>query len=85
MATKTRTLTVYMTAQVEIDYDPAELEAIGKTFREFKLGVERTIKADLLPHFANDPHTRITLGTLSFPTQRSKVKRGAGGGLKLEM
>lgn len=84
MATKSRTLTVAVMAQVEIDYDPAELEAMGKTFREFKLGVERTIKADLLPAFNADPHTRVTLGTLSFPSSK-KLAKGGKGQYKLEV
>jgi hypothetical protein len=62
---------------VEIDYDPADLDRMGKSFREFKLGVERTIKADLLPTFTADPHSRITLSTLAFPSAR-KLKLTAG-------
>lgn len=79
MATKSRTLTVQVTAQVDIDYDPSELEAMGKSFREFKLGVERTIKDDLLPNFARDPHTTITLGTLAYPTTKKRLKMQKGG------
>lgn len=79
MATKTRTLTVCVTAKVEIDYDPSEIDAMGKSFREFKLGVERTIKDDLLPTFQRDPHTKVTLGTLAFPTTK-RLKRSANNG-----
>lgn len=84
MGTKTRTLTVHLTAQVEVDYSPSELEAMGKTFREFKLGVERTIKADLLPTFAKDNHTTITLGTLAFPTSKKLKSLQKGGHTILE-
>lgn len=76
MGTKSRTLVVQMVATLEVDYDPSELEAMGKDFREFKAGVERVAKAELLPAFQADKHSRVTLSTISYPSPRKlKTKR----------
>ena len=78
MAPKSRTLTVKIVATLEVDYDPSDLEAMGKTFREFKSGIENVVKADLLPTFEADKHSRIALGTLSFPTTKKlKTRRNS--------
>jgi hypothetical protein len=69
--------------QLDIDYDKRDLDTMGKTFREFKLGVERVIKADLLPSFAADKNSRIKLTTLAFPSPR-KMKKSKEGHYILE-
>lgn len=75
-AVKTRTLVVQIAATLEVDYTAAELEEMGKSFREFKLGVERVVRDDLLPAFSQDPHCRVKLGTVSFPALKTmKLKR----------
>lgn len=70
MATKSRTLIVDMTVRLEVDYSPSDLEKLDKTFREFKSGVEHLVKADLLPSFQADEHSRLHLGTISYPSPR---------------
>ncbi|WP_432473721.1 hypothetical protein [Amphritea sp. HPY] len=67
---KSRTLVVQITAQLEVDYSPEELEEMGKSFREFKSGVERVVKAELLPAFQADAGSRVSLGTISYPSAR---------------
>lgn len=69
-STKSRTLTVQIMAQLEVDYSPEDLEVMGKSFREFKNGVERVVKAELLPAFQADQGSRVTLGTISYPSAR---------------
>jgi len=73
---KTKTLNVKIDAMVEIDYSDADLQAYGKTFREFKAGVEHLVRTQLLPALQNDPNTRIQLMTLGFPSNRKlKMKK----------
>jgi len=73
---KTRTLTVQIAAQLEVDYNPDELGE--KTFREFKAGVERVVKAELLPAFSADKDCRITLGTISYPSTKKLTLQKKG-------
>jgi hypothetical protein len=68
MATKLNTITIQVTATVEVDYSKEELEKLGGDFRTMKAGIERVIKQDLLPSFQEDPHCRVHLGTIAFPT-----------------
>jgi hypothetical protein len=71
---KHKELTVQVMATVKVGYNVDELEAMGKTFREFKLGVEQVIKADLLPAFQADPHTNVEVLTVGFPSKRNLTK-----------
>lgn len=74
MSVKTKTLHVDVRARVSIDYNDEELAALGKTFREFKAGIENLVADQLLPDFQADKHTKVEVMTVGFPSRRKLAK-----------
>lgn len=71
---KHKELTVQIVATLKVGYNQSELDAMGKTFREFKHGVENVVKQDLLPSFQKDSHCEVEVMTIGFPTKK-KLER----------
>lgn len=72
---KHKELTVQIVATLKVGYDQSELDKMGKSFREFKHGVEHLVKQDLLPSFQADPHSEVEVLTVGFPTKKTLEKQ----------
>jgi O-phosphoseryl-tRNA(Cys) synthetase len=66
---KHKELTVQIVATLTVGYNQEELDALGKTFREFKHGIEQVVKSDLLPAFQADEHSEVKVLTIGFPSK----------------
>lgn len=75
---KHKQLTVQIHAKLTIDYNQQELDAMGKTFREFKHGVEHLVRERILPDFQADRDSKVEVLTIGYPTSHKlkKVKHG---------
>lgn len=67
---KHKELTVQIVATLKVGYNDSELKEMGKDFREFKHGVERLVRSELLPAFQADEHSTVEVMTVGFPTKR---------------
>ena len=71
---KHKELTVQIVATLKVGYNQEELDKMGKTFREFKHGVEHVVREELLPSFQADKHSTVEVMTVGFPSRR-KLER----------
>lgn len=75
MTVKHKELTVQIVATLKVGYNQSELDEMGKTFREFKHGVENIVKQDLLPSFQADEHSSVEVLTIGFPTKKTLARK----------
>jgi len=68
---KTKTLHMNVTLRVAINYSDDELVAAGKTFREFKAGLENLVAAEAIPVLQADPDTEVDVLTIGWPSSRT--------------
>ena len=76
-------LTVQIVAKLKVGYNQSDLDEMNKSFRDFKHGIERLVKRDLLPTFQADPHSEVEVLTIGFPTKK-KLKSQSTNQAKLK-